>query len=235
MRVDIARAILENKDLTVFDEFTSVVDRNVAKISSFAIQKAIRRANKKFIAVGCHFDIEDWLLPDWVFDTNTMTFRLCEGQKKNRPKLNFKLYEAKDKSYYWNMFKKYHYLNHVHNNAARVFIGTIDDNVCAFMSVLAFPHPVIKNVWRAHRIVVLPDFQGIGLGNLLVDTVGEILKESGKSLFVITSNPAMITIAKKSPKWIITRKGREAKNREKRQKNGPGSSERITASLKYIG
>lgn len=82
MRCDLARAILSNNDLFVFDEFTSVVDRNVAKIGSFAMQKAIRKTNKKFIAVGCHFDVEDWLLPDWVFDTNTMTFRICEGQKK---------------------------------------------------------------------------------------------------------------------------------------------------------
>ena len=69
-------------ELFVFDEFTSVVDRNVAKVGSFAMQKAIRKTNKKFIAVSCHDDIEDWLLPDWVFDTNSMTFRLCEGQKK---------------------------------------------------------------------------------------------------------------------------------------------------------
>lgn len=84
MRVDLARAILNNNDLFVFDEFTSVVDRNVAKIGSFAMQKAIRKTNKKFIAVTCHFDVEDWLLPDWVFDTNSMTFRKCEEKKKTR-------------------------------------------------------------------------------------------------------------------------------------------------------
>ena len=66
----------------VFDEYTSVVDREVAKIGSFAIQKAIRKTNKKFIAVTCHFDIIDWLLPDWIFYTDTMTFQSFEGQKK---------------------------------------------------------------------------------------------------------------------------------------------------------
>lgn len=43
MRVDLARAMLSEDELFVFDEFTSVVDRNVAQIASFAIQKAIRR------------------------------------------------------------------------------------------------------------------------------------------------------------------------------------------------
>lgn len=82
MRVDLARAILDEKDFFVFDEFTSVVDRNVAQIGSFAMQKAIRKTNKKFIAVTCHHDVQNWLLPDWVFNTDTMAFQSFEGQKK---------------------------------------------------------------------------------------------------------------------------------------------------------
>lgn len=71
MRVDMARALLE-KDFVVFDEYTSVVDRNVAQVSSLAISKAIRNSNKKFIAVTCHYDVLEWLQPDWVFNTDTM-------------------------------------------------------------------------------------------------------------------------------------------------------------------
>jgi len=76
MRVDLARAILENKELIVFDEFTSVINREVAKIGSFAIQRAIRKTNRKFIAISCHYDLLDWLEPDWVFCTDTMVFQL---------------------------------------------------------------------------------------------------------------------------------------------------------------
>ena len=71
MRVELARAMLES-DFVVFDEFTSVVDRQVAQTASLAINKAVHRMNKKFIAVSCHYDILEWLQPDWVFDTNTM-------------------------------------------------------------------------------------------------------------------------------------------------------------------
>lgn len=81
MRVDLARSLLENRDLIVFDEFTSVVDRTVAQIGSFAMQKAIRKTNKKFIAVTCHYDVKDWLLPDWVFDTNKMEFLKISKKK----------------------------------------------------------------------------------------------------------------------------------------------------------
>jgi ABC-type polar amino acid transport system ATPase subunit len=75
MRVDIARALCLPQKVVVFDEFTSVVDREVAKIASYAISKAIRRdKNKKIIAVTCHYDVVDWLDPDWVFCTDTMEF-----------------------------------------------------------------------------------------------------------------------------------------------------------------
>lgn len=84
MRVDLARALLE-KDFVVFDEFTSVVDRQVAQTACLAISKAVRRAEKKFIAVSCHYDILDWLEPDWVFDTNKMQnfFGLAHARKNN--------------------------------------------------------------------------------------------------------------------------------------------------------
>ena len=83
MRVDLANGILSNKDIIVFDEFTSVVNREVAKIGSFAIQKAIRKQNKKFIAVSCHYDIINWLEPDWIFCTDDMSFtRLKKKDQK---------------------------------------------------------------------------------------------------------------------------------------------------------
>ena len=74
MRVDIARALCLDKPEIVFDEFTSVVDREIAKVSAFAISKAVRRSKKKFIAVTCHYDVVDWLDPDWVFSTDSMEF-----------------------------------------------------------------------------------------------------------------------------------------------------------------
>ena len=83
MRVDIARSILE-KDFIVFDEFTSVVDRQVAKVASMAVSKAIRKQDKKFIAVTCHYDVIDYLEPYWIFNTDTMTFSFTTGDDLNK-------------------------------------------------------------------------------------------------------------------------------------------------------
>lgn len=73
MRIELARALLE-KDIICFDEFTSVVDRNVAETICLAIRKCLEHyPQKKFIAVTCHYDILQWLQPQWVFDTNKMS------------------------------------------------------------------------------------------------------------------------------------------------------------------
>ncbi len=61
--------MLEDAELVIFDEFTSVVDRDAAKISSAAVAKALRRRGRpRLIALSCHYDIIDWLDPDWVYD-----------------------------------------------------------------------------------------------------------------------------------------------------------------------
>jgi ABC-type polar amino acid transport system ATPase subunit/GNAT superfamily N-acetyltransferase len=227
MRVDLARAILEDNELFVFDEFTSVVDRNVAQIGSFAMQKAIRKTNKKFIAVTCHFDVQDWLLPDWVFNTDTMTFQSFEGQKKNRPKIEFEIYQTGDKSI-WKMFAKHHYLSHTHNNAANVFIAMVNGEVAGFLSVLHLPNkdPRIK---RVHRLVILPDYQGAGIGIKFLNEVGNIYKKDKWRYTISTSAPSLIFALKKLQKWNCHHYGRTTKHSGiKMQHSGDN---RMTASF----
>lgn len=242
MRCDIARAMLQDNEMFVFDEFTSVVDRNVAQIASYAIQKAIRRKNKKFIAVTCHYDVQDWLMPDWVFNTDDMTFRVLshEEQKKNRPAINLNIYETKEKECYWRIFRKHHYLAHSLNKASRVFIAEYNNNVCAFWAVLSFPHPKKKNTFKGHRMVVLPDFQGVGIGGIFSDYIAEMYRKNGKTLIRTTSNPAMIKSLINSKKWITTRHGRASKGGEtgvvqNSHKKNSTSNARITVSFEYVG
>ena len=72
MRCDLCRALCSGKSLIVFDEFTSVVDRQVAKIACLALRRMYDREaqSSRFIAVSCHRDVIDWLCPDWMFDTD---------------------------------------------------------------------------------------------------------------------------------------------------------------------
>jgi ABC-type lipoprotein export system ATPase subunit/GNAT superfamily N-acetyltransferase len=230
MRVDLARAILDEQKFFVFDEFTSVVDRNVAQIGSFAMQKAIRKTDKKFIAVTCHHDVEDWLLPDWVFNTDTMTFQDFEGQKKNRPEIKFEIFQTTDKSI-WKMFAKHHYLSHSHNNAANVFIAMINNEVAGFLSVLHFPHPKAKNIKKVHRLVILPDYQGAGFGIKFLNEIGNIYKKEKYRFSIVTSAPALINALKKNINWNCIHFGRMSGGHGGLKEMKGGSIKRITASF----
>jgi len=89
MRVDLANCILQEKEIIVFDEFTSVVNREVAKTGSYAISKAVKKLNKKFIAVACHSDIIEWLEPDWIYNTDEQRFFFALTNTKDQAS-NFK-------------------------------------------------------------------------------------------------------------------------------------------------
>jgi len=66
-RAELARCLLMKAQGVVFDEFTSVVDRDVAKIGCAAVSKGLRKkGGPPFVAVSCHYDIIDWLDPDCV-------------------------------------------------------------------------------------------------------------------------------------------------------------------------
>lgn len=84
MRCDLAYCILQEKEIIIFDEFTSVVNREVAKTGSYAISKAVRKMNKKFIAVGCHSDITEWLEPDWIYNTDEQRFFFARTSTKGQ-------------------------------------------------------------------------------------------------------------------------------------------------------
>lgn len=244
MRCDLARAILEKRDMFVFDEFTSVVDRNVAQIASLAMQKAIRRGGQKFVAISCHYDIQPWLMPDWVFNTDTMTFSRfdLEEQKKNRPPIELTIVETGYKQQYWEIFRKYHYLNHNFQKGARTFVTFANGQLCGFVSYIYFMHPHgAQKLWQAHRVVVLPDYQGVGIARAQLDFTAELLKKEGKIAILTTSNKAMVMALKKSPRWRCTAFGRSKTSGQTGKRHrignlgikGGTSCCRITASFHY--
>jgi hypothetical protein len=95
-------------------------------------------------------------------------------------------------------------------------------------------------VWREHRTVVLPDFQGVGIGNALSEWLGGYLKSWGVRFTSVTSHPAMIRHRSRSLKWQMKRFGHlEAHKRKARRGIGnlthTSSTSRLTASFEYVG
>lgn len=235
MRVELAYSLLQEKKMIVFDEFTSVVDRQVAKVGSFAVQKAIRKNNKKFIAVGCHYDVEEWLMPDWVFDTNSMTMKYNTRRLVRRPDLKARIIETTEKDKYWKMFSRYHYLNHSLNKACKMYLLEIDNVICGMNAVLHFPHPKVKNMKKEHRLVIHPDYQGLGLGDVLSSNIAKLLIKKGFRYSSTTTNPALSFQRNKDKNWKLTRQGRVGKQGSSKNKalGKTMSVNRITMSWEY--
>jgi ABC-type phosphate/phosphonate transport system ATPase subunit len=88
-RADLSRKLKSN---CVIDEYTSVVDRNVAKAASASLSRYIKNNQVNNIVLStCHRDILDWLEPDWVIDTDTG--ELYEGFFLSDQKSRFRFIE----------------------------------------------------------------------------------------------------------------------------------------------
>jgi ABC-type transporter Mla maintaining outer membrane lipid asymmetry ATPase subunit MlaF len=233
-RCDLARALLATDGLVAFDEFTSLVDRTVAKIGSAAVAKAIRAgragAGRKFVAVSCHYDILEWLCPDWVVDMATQT--LARGSLR-RPPINLELYRCDRDA--WPLFARTHYLSGSLPAVTKCLLACWQGTpvaFCAFGPTMGY-----KGYWRISRIVVLPDYQGIGVGSVFRDAAAAIMKAQADRVGLTTSHPAMIQSCARSPLWRVATvlklgSSRGAQEAELGIKRSTGRS---VASFEYIG
>ena len=94
--------------IVAFDEFTSVVDRNVARVVSAAVAKGIRsgRIGCRFVAVTCHYDVTEWLQPDWILDMASSTF---QRRRLRRPPIELEIVRCAREA--WRLFARHHYLS----------------------------------------------------------------------------------------------------------------------------
>jgi ABC-type transport system involved in cytochrome c biogenesis ATPase subunit/GNAT superfamily N-acetyltransferase len=213
-RANMARMLESNAG---FDEFTSVVDRTVAKSCSHAIQRHIRASGLTgLVFATCHYDVLEWIQPDWCFDTLTGAM-LPRGCLQCRPPINLTI-EPCARSW-WNIFKHHHYMTAQVNATAEMYLATWDGKPVAFAACIAMPSGTLKNAWRGHRTVVLPDYQGLGIGVRLSDWMGARCLHLGRRYFSKTAHPRMGTYRDNSPLWKPTNKNHKARSDIKSSKN----------------
>jgi energy-coupling factor transporter ATP-binding protein EcfA2 len=201
-RVTMARMLLDLEGIIAVDEFTSVVDRQVAKIGANAVQKWTRKHDRQFVAATCHYDVLDWLQPDWVIDAAKQTFEWRSVQP--RPTIDV---EIKAVNYdFWRLFAPYHYLTAELNRTARCFVAFVDDQPTAFAGVLHRPHPKVNNIKGLSRIVTLPDWQGLGLAFVLTDALAASYKVIGQRFRTYPAHPALIRSFDRSPMYSLIQK-----------------------------
>lgn len=250
-RAGLARLICESPAEAVVDEFTSVIDRQVAKIGAQAFQKAWRRENPggKVVLLTPHYDVIDWLRPDWVIDTKTKTFE--RGKPRRRPDIELEVWKT-DGSY-WPYFAPHYYLNLPRPIAAEYFVGTVGGELACHLAVSPWFH---NGGYRATRLVTMPEWQGAGVGSRFLDAIAQYhLDGHGRQnrplpTFFHTSHPQLCEALRRSSKWVQVsaklygaNKGKSIKSMAKSaEKNGTlktgtgyGGHFRAVQGFKYIG
>jgi len=181
-------ASAKDNEVILIDEYTSVVDRDVAKAMSFALQKYIRRENKRIIVASCHYDILEWLMPDWT----------CSPQKggalercdyRRRPKIELQISRVEYDT--WKIFKEHHYLTEDVSKSCKFFLFEWNNKVVGINAVIPQPSGHFDNGVRESRIVILPEYQGLGLGYKISEFTASIYKDNGYRYFTKTVHPAL--------------------------------------------
>lgn len=84
-RAEMARLIAERPDRVVFDEFTSVLDRDVARVGARAFAKAWRRGPAgRIVFLTPHDDVLAELEPDWIIRTSLEEVAVYGGEDPGR-------------------------------------------------------------------------------------------------------------------------------------------------------
>jgi energy-coupling factor transporter ATP-binding protein EcfA2 len=230
-RANLARGIQNG---AVFDEFTSVVDRHTAMSAAKSMRRFVdQRAFQGIVVATCHEDVLPWLEPDWVFHTDTGN--LSVGRSLPRPSLDIDIYPCGVEL--WSLFAPHHYLTADINPVARCFVAIWGKVLVGFWSTLALPSGTLKNAWRGHRTVILPAFQGMGIGTRFADRMAHWWCQTHNARFFSrTAHPRFIRYRDASPLWRNTMHSKQKRNSSENSSGYmPFDSLRVCASHEYVG
>jgi GNAT superfamily N-acetyltransferase len=133
--------------------------------------------------------------------------------------------------------------------AAEYFIGTVNGELVCHLAVAPFFN---ARAYRSTRLVVMPEWQGAGVGTKFLEWVCEYHKQGrgrcGKKLptFFHTSHPQLVGYLKRSKKWILKSQQMGGMDKVKSEKailnahtcmvkGGYGGHFRAVQGFKYLG
>ncbi|GAA5482072.1 ABC transporter ATP-binding protein [Haloferula sargassicola] len=250
-RANLARLVADPPDHdepVVIDEFTSVVDRQIARIGAAAFAKAWRRTGRRVVLLTCHYDVAEWLCPDWILDTATGQFSGdCLRRRSRRPSIDLEIRRVPGAL--WRHFEPHHYLKLPNMVAAQHYAGFVGQEPVAH---LAFsPQFNLGPFIRACRLVVMPEWQGAGVGLAFLEECCRAMLHGknkwGRPCFTNfhTSHPGLVAALRKRPAWLHISAGLFGDDKSKSYasmaksgsaiQSGFGGHLRAVHGFKYIG
>jgi ABC-type ATPase with predicted acetyltransferase domain len=204
-----------DREMIVIDEWTSVVDRTVAKVMSHCIAKHARKTGKRIVLLSCHYDVLDWLNPDWVIDCNKQEYvdrrLLCPDFKRDE-RLHFDIREVGRES--WKYFSKYHYLSDVLPGGVIRTYGLFHGNdQIGFQCFANYTprRPGTKMKMHSNRTVIHPDYAGLGMGIMLINKTSAHMVQQGFEVWAKFSSTPVYLAMKRQAQWKLINIERKTK------------------------
>lgn len=161
-----------------------------------------------------------------------MVTRLVDKYKGERPEITLTVQRVE--SNVWEMFKKHHYMTQSMSKSAKCFLFCWNDQPVGFFSILNQTfRGCNKNDHRGSRLVVLPQFQGLGFSKQILDFVAGIIKAKGGTLYTKEKHDKLANYQFNSPKWQPS-----TYNNKKHHAVDPNAKNRfsrISYCFKYVG
>ena len=110
-----------------------------------------------------------------------------------------------------------------------------EEKIIGFIGIIHQPNKN-KRLKRVSRLVILPDYQGIGLGTKFLNKIAELYKTNKYDMSITTSAKNMIYSLKKDNKWIMIRYSINKASNKKKDYNHMNKTIRnncYTASFMY--
>ena len=203
-RFEMAMSI--DQGINKIDEFTSVVDRDTAKSLAYSVRKYYdqRDTTAPLYIASCHRDIIDWLDPEWVYDTDLQVLdnRRSPFRMGSRPELVLTIKGTSPEM--WRYFSKNHYLDTTMSRSVHCYVLLLGNKPIGFHAAIHSTNRDIHSYWRGHRTVILPEFQGMGIGTRFSDAIAEMYVSKGMRYFSKTAHPSFGEHREKSPLWRAT-------------------------------
>lgn len=236
-RCDLARTLLEAPgEVAVVDEFANALDRAVALAAAATTRKALDRGvfgARKLVAVACRDDVAEPLEPDWTLDM--ASGKLARGRLRRRS-LRFAIREGA--ASLWRDYRAFHYLSGALNRASSCLVATLEEEDgtafdVAFCALL--PCEGRRGRRRVHRLVVRPEFQGLGIGGAFLDALGALERSRGFGLEIVVGTPFFVRRLARSPVWRLRNVYPHGRRQRSHGKRAGGSFGRAVASFEYVG
>lgn len=199
----------DQRPITIIDEWTSVVDRTVGKVMSHCIQKHARKTNKQVILASCHYDVVEWLNPDWIIDCNKQEFtdrRSLWRTYQRQERITFDIRRAERAS--WKYFSKYHYLSDRlpggHIEVYGLFHGDDQVGFQCFANYVPWRNDGHeREKMHSNRTVIHPDYAGLGMGIKVINATSLDMMRRGFDVWAkFSSTPIYLHMARQ-PEWRL--------------------------------